>query len=93
VATWFRPPTAVRHFDESGKDPLMSRVPYDVGYAVVDNGGTLTPFPGKRDLLQDEVAAATHVYYGGCVNGPLSAGEVANLTSAGYGAYLSTVPP
>lgn len=97
MSTWFRPPTYKQYFADPGQDRLMSRVPFDVGLAVVDNGGMLTPFPGKQVVVQDEFEAATHVYMGGFVNGPLSAPEIANLVAAGYGPnpgpYLSTTPP
>jgi hypothetical protein len=94
ASTYFRPPTVKRYFDESpafGK--LMSRVPYQQGLAVLDNGGVLSTFPGLEVVTQDQAAAADHVYYGGAVNGPLSAAEITNLVAAGYSAYLSTTPP
>lgn len=98
MATYFRPPTYKQHFgDHPLRDRLMSRVPFDVGFGVLDNGGICTPFPGKQAVTQAEAAAATHVYLGGFIHGPLSAGEVTNLVAAGYGPnpgpYLSTTPP
>lgn len=97
LSTYFRPPTYKQYFDDPGHDRLMSRVPFDAGLAVVDNAGVLTPFPGRQVVVQDEFEAATHVYMGGFVNGPLSAPEIANLVAAGYGPnpgpYLSTNPP
>lgn len=97
MATYFRPPTYKQYFDDPGHDRLMSRVPFDVGRAVLDNGGVLTPFPGLAVVRQDQAETADHVYYGGYVWGPLSAPEIANLVAAGYGPnpgpYLSTTPP
>lgn len=90
---YFRPPTYKQYHADPGQDRLMSRVPFDVGKAVVGVGGVLTPFDGQQVVRQDEAAAATHVYMGGFVNGPLTAAEVANLQAAGYGAFLSTTLP
>ncbi len=90
---YFRPPTSKRYHASPRQDRLMSRVPYNVGLAVVDNGGVLTPYPGKEVVPQDEWETATHVYAGGYIWGPLSDGEILNLKNAGYGAFLSATPP
>ena len=89
--TYFRPPTTTMHF--VGRDLLMRRVPFEQGLAVLDIDGQITPFPGLVVVPQRIADTADHVYLGGYVHGPLSDAEVVALTAAGYGAFLSSVPP
>lgn len=94
---YFRPPTVKRYFDSRVSARLMNKVPYQQGRAVLDNAGVLTPFPGLETVRQELADAATRVYYGGHIYGPLSGQEVTNLVDAGYGPapgpFLTTTPP
>lgn len=98
---YFRPPTFKLYHAAPQQDRLMSRVPFERGYAVLDlGGGNLTPTyaqvlagQGKQVILQSDWETSVRVYAGGYVHGPLSSQQVTDLTNAGYGAFLSTTPP
>ena len=82
----FAPPTQSL---PAGRDRLWSRFHYQSGLALIKSGGF---YSQPADVVADEdIAAGDATYLGGHVY-LVSDSEAADLTAAGYGAYLS-IPP
>lgn len=79
---------------DSDTQPLESIahnvVPRPVNIFVWDDGSL---HEGDPPLPDPQTSGwARRAYYGGTIYGPLTATEVAELTTAGYGAYLTSNP-
>lgn len=91
MALYFTPPTWTRRVSMPGTDgdQLFSRMKYlQVGYGVIRDadGG----YRQVNEMDDDEAAIAREVYLGGR-SYPVSTQVAADLTAAGYGAYISEV--
>jgi hypothetical protein len=80
----FTPPTV----DEgpAGPPPLFYRYKITRADAVLKTDGVYTR---TRVPTEDEIAAADIYYAGGRGGYTITAGEAADLTTAGYGAYIT----
>lgn len=80
----FTPPVAEKQ-DPVFRSRLGAFFRHNVGRTVLNTGGTFTSVQYPSD---SQIAAATAVYLGGHVH-TITADEAAELTAAGYGAYIT----
>lgn len=88
---WIRPPTYVENLWTD--DFLFRYYHQDRGFTLIVRTPTLVEqvnYPYNGDI---QPGSYLYIYMGGHVSGPLSDEEIEILTNAGYGEYISEVPP
>jgi hypothetical protein len=88
----FTPPSKLGGFvsrdmlEHSSRHHLFDRAPYRYGMSLLKTAGVYRQVDGPAD---EDITAADITYLGGHVY-PVTTAEAADLTAAGYGAWLTT---
>lgn len=88
VVLIFSPPTRREHYGTKQRDPLGVRIGYPTGQTVLKQDGFYTTYL-LNDVSDELIAAADAAYVGGR-DYVISTEEAADLTSAGYGSYITS---